>query len=141
MKYIIAGIIITFSTNTAQAWQVSDAQMQDIARTIAAESCGEGLEGMSLVAETIRNRAKSQHKTPWQVISAKKQYYGYTAKNGAKLYRSCKAEADRVTAMLLNDTLPNKTDGALYFINPKTEKPFKWCKTRTYAHKNHVFYR
>jgi spore germination cell wall hydrolase CwlJ-like protein len=116
-------------------------QRQDIARTIAAEACSEGITGMRLVAETINNRSKAQHKTPYQIISAKNQYYGYTAKTSYKLYDQCKASADQVTNELLAGNTGDKTKGALYFINPKTEKPFRWCKVLTYAFKNHVFYK
>lgn len=111
---------------------------KSIAITIAAEAAGEGFEGMYRVANTIANRSELYHKTPFQVVSQKNQYYGFTAKNRIKLYESVKEEADYLAQNILK--LKDKTDGALYFRTHK-EPRFKWCKVETARYKNHVFYK
>lgn len=136
MKTLLLALSVLFISTSANA-----GQFEDIGRTLAAEAGGEGIEGMRLVAMTVQNRMKAQHKTAHQIVSAKSQYYGFTAKNGARLYKSVKARADQVARELLDGKLKDKTGGAVYFINPKTEKPFRWCKVLTYAHGNHHFYR
>lgn len=131
-----AGLILLLLTGNA--YSMTD--REQIAATIAAEACGEGVEGMRLVAETIRNRATASHKSFLSVVSAKGQYYGYSAKNRARLYRSVKRQADSIVDSMYAGTLGNKTKGSLYFRQLK-EPRFKWCKVETYRHKNHIFYK
>jgi spore germination cell wall hydrolase CwlJ-like protein len=111
---------------------------ETIAMVIAAEACGEGEIGMRLVAEVIRNRAKNGNYL--KVVTAKNQFYGYTAKNRHKLYKSVKAQADKIVDDMYAGKLGNKTNGALYFRRPD-ERMFPWCKVETIRHKKHIFYR
>ena len=109
-----------------------------IAMVIAAEAAGEGVEGMRLVAEVVRNRAKNGNYI--KVVTAKNQFYGYTAKNRHKLYKSVKAQADKIVNDMYAGKLGNETNGALYFRRPD-EPMFRWCKVQTYSYKSHIFYR
>lgn len=113
---------------------------ETIAMVIAAEACGEGVGGMRLVAEVVRNRAVSRGTSYIKVVTAKNQFYGYTAKNRHKLYKSVKAQADKIVDDMYDGKLGNKTNGALYFRRPD-EPMFRWCKIETTRHLNHIFYR
>ncbi|MEK6897408.1 MAG: cell wall hydrolase [Nanoarchaeota archaeon] len=117
----------------------AESQEQIIAEVIAAEAAGEGERGLRAVACVIANRARAQHKTPYQIVTAKNQFYGLTAKNRIKLYHQVKLIADRLARDIMK--LKDITDGALYFRNHKTEPVFKWCKILTFKHNNHWFYR
>ncbi len=135
MKNILFTLLIL--SVAVPAWSMTD--RETIAMVIAAESAGEGVKGMELVAEVVRNRA-GKSKNYLKVVTAKNQFYGYTAKNRHKLYKSVKAQADKIVDDMYAGKLGNKTDGALYFRRPD-EPMFKWCKVRTFAYKSHVFYR
>ena len=131
----IALLLFLIYCNTAKA---QDYETQVVAEVIAAEAGGEGYQGMYAVANTIANRAKVYHKTPYQIVTQKNQYYGYTAKNRHILYlRVCRTAKQLATNILL---LSDVTNGALYFRRPD-EKMFKWCKVETYRWKNHIFYK
>lgn len=109
-----------------------------VARVIAAEAAGEGEIGLRAVACVIANRARAQHKTPYQIVTARNQFYGLTAKNRKKLYRQVKPIADRLAAEIMS--LPDITGGALYFRTAQ-ERVFPWCKIRTVKIGKHIFYR
>jgi hypothetical protein len=129
-------IIIFLTLICSQAFAYTNEEA--VAITISAEASGEGYEGMYRVANTIANRAKLWHKTPYEIVSSKNQYYGYTAKNRIKLYKSVKKDADYLAKNIM--TLKDKTNGAIYFRRPD-EKMFKWCKIKTASYKNHIFYK
>jgi len=121
-----------------EAWASSNKEV--IASVIAAEACGEGPEGMELVAEVIANRAKAWHKTPYEVVTAKNQFFGYTAANRDYLYLQCASTADRLAQVILEGGTGHKTGGALYFLL-EGEKLRAWHKVKTYEYLHHTFYR
>jgi spore germination cell wall hydrolase CwlJ-like protein len=129
-------LILLLLTGIARADQLSD-----IARTLAAEAGGDGIDGMRAVGMVIANRSKKYKQSIYKVVTAENQFYGYTARNGSALYAKVKQEADQVARELVEGRLIDKTGGALYFINPRFEKPFPWCKVKTYSYKNHTFYK
>lgn len=132
--YIIASLIVT-----ALFLGVVLASADDIvAEVIAAEACSEGFDGMKAVANTIANRSKHQSKTPYQIVTAKNQYYGYTNKNRHKIYLSCKSEADYLSVHLME--LSDLTDGAEFFLLPG-EPVRKWHGKKTVTIGKHTFYR
>ena len=115
-------------------------QEQIIAEVIAAEAGGEGERGLLAVACVIANRARAQGKTPYQIVTAKNQFYGLTAKNRIKLYHQVKLIADRLARDIMR--LPDITGGALYFRTEK-ERLFPWTKpeNKTVKIGNHIFYK
>ena len=131
-------LIIIMLLATQMSWAETEAQT--IARVIAAEACGEGFLGMSLVAEVIANRAMEWSKTPYQIVTAKNQFYGYTAPNSHRLYAQCQQTADRLATAILTGQTGQKTKGALYFRQPK-EKRMSWHVVEVARHKGHIFYR
>lgn len=133
MPYLI--ILLSFLASPAFA-----GEKEVIASVIAAEACGEGVFGMELVAEVIRNRAQAWHKTPYQIVTAKNQFFGYTAPNRARLYTECRQAADRSTLRLLEGSLGHKTGGALYFLRPG-ERVRAWHGEKTITWKKHSFYK
>lgn len=118
--------------------KAQDHENQVVAEVIAAEAGGEGYQGMFAVACTIANRAKLWNKTPYQIVTQKNQYYGYTAKNRHLLYLRVCRTANQLAANIL--LLSDVTNGALYFRR-LDESMFKWCKTETYRIGNHIFYK
>ena len=113
-------------------------ETQIIAEVIAAEACGEDEIGLRAVACVIANRAKAQGISPYAVVTARKQFYGYTAENRYALYLQVKPIVDRLAKNIMR--LKDITNGALYFRRPD-EKMFKWCGTETFRYKNHIFYK
>ena len=113
-------------------------ETQIVAEVIAAEACGEDEIGLRAVACVIANRAKAQGITPYAVVTARGQFFGYTAKNRHKLYLQVKPIVDRLARNIMN--LKDITGGAKYFRRPD-EKMFRWCKTETLRLNNHIFYR
>ena len=133
MTLLIAALAVSLARGE-ECW----AETQIIAEVIAAEAGGEGERGMLAVACVIANRARAQHKTPYQIVTAKNQFYGLTAKNRIKLYHQVKLIADRLTKDIMR--LPDITGGALYF-RTEQERLFPWCKNRTVKIGNHIFYK
>ena len=139
---LISSLFLLISLAYAQGILPADDESSKkiVAQVIAAEACGEGQRGMELVAQVIRNRAQSWGKTAVQIVTAKNQFYGYTAKNKSKLYQQCRAQADETAKRMATDQLGNDTSGALYFRQPQ-EPVYSWHKIETFRFKNHVFYR
>ena len=139
ITYIIAlSILLPATASTAAADPSRQDQTQALAVTIAAEAASHGYTGMYYVANTIANRAKRQGKTPYQIITARNQYYGYTATNRYKRYADVKAIADKLAAQIM--VLPDRTGGATFFRQPN-EKRCAWHRVETMRYKNHIFYR
>jgi len=113
---------------------------QFVASVIAAEACGEGEVGMWLVAEVIYNRSVEWNKTPYEVVTAKNQFYGASASNRERLYAECKNGADRASNDVFNGSTGRLTDGALYFLAPG-ERLRGWHGDFTMAYKRHSFYK
>jgi spore germination cell wall hydrolase CwlJ-like protein len=113
-------------------------EIQVIAEVIAAEAGGEGYQGMYAVACTIANRSRLWRKTPYEIVTQKNQYYGYTAKNRHKLYLQVKPIVDKLAREIMR--LKDITKGALYFRR-QDERLFPWCKIETFRYKNHIFYK
>ena len=116
----------------------AETELEAVAITISAEASGEGQAGIYAVACVIANRAKKYNKSPFQIVTQKNQFYGYTAKNRLKRYAEVKEYSDLLAKniMSLNDT----TKGALYFRTEK-ERLFSWCKVFCVKIGKHLFYK
>ena len=112
--------------------------IRELSETIAAEAADQGYTGMYLVANTIKNRALKGKIDPLAVVRAPGQYYGHSAWNRAALRLQVRKEADYLAVRIM--TLPDKTNGALYFRTEK-EKRQKWHKVETVRYKDHIFYK
>ena len=132
MKILLVVLLLGFTT-VARADET-----QIIAEVIAAEACGEDEIGLRAVACVIANRAKAQGVSPYIVVTARNQFFGYTEKNRHKLYLQVKPIVDRLARSIMD--LKDITGGALFFRRPD-EKMFRWCRTETFRYKNHIFYR
>lgn len=109
-----------------------------VASVISAEACGEGEIGMYAVANVVANRAKKYNITPYEVVTQKNQFYGYTSENREKLYNQCKEVSDRLTSNIMQ--LDDITNGALYF-RQIGEKKRSWHRVFTIKIGNHLFYK
>ena len=123
---------ITKEDQNAKAWE-----LVMVAKVIAAESCDQGGTGMAAVANVIANRAKAWHKTPYQIVTAKNQFFGYTNKNRDLIYKGCKETAEYLAQNLMS--LPDITHGALYFRQP-IERIQKWHGEETVRIREHIFH-
>ena len=140
-RYFIPAVALMTLLIAALAASLARAdEVETVAVVIAAEAGGEGEIGMRAVACVIANRARAQHKTPYQIVTTKNQFYGLTAKNRMKLYRSVKPIADRLARGIMR--LKDITGGALYFRTEK-EKLFPWTKKENFTVRigNHIFYK
>ncbi len=111
---------------------------ETVSSTISAEACSEGIVGMHAVANVIANRSKKYNKTPFEIVTQKNQFYGYTAKNRETLYEQCGFYTDILTERIME--LDDITDGALYF-RKVGEKKQKWHLRRTVKIGKHIFYK
>lgn len=101
------------------------------AHVIYAEARGEGLTGMLLIGNVIRNRMNTYKKTACQVVLETGQFAKYNNKQQISNYY-------RVIAnVALSPFIPDLTKGALYFTNHSVI--FK-DKKIVYKYKNHLFY-
>lgn len=115
-----------------------DYQTQIVAETIGAEACNQGLEGLTAVGNVIANRARRLNKTPYEVVTAKNQFFGYTNKRRHQIYMTCKDKADNVAKNLM--TLPDLTGGSEFFLLPN-EPVRRWHGEFTVKIGAHRFYR
>ena len=135
MKIITSIIILTACiTVSAQA----ETKLEVVASVISAEASGDGELGLYGVACVIANRCEKYNKTPYEVVTAKSQFSGYTAKNRLKRYSEVKDKADFLAENILY--LTDITGGALYF-KTKKEKLKPWHKVLTVKIGNHLFYK
>lgn len=111
---------------------------KEIAATIAAEAANQGEKGLYAVACTIKNRALAWNKTPYEIVSAKNQYYGFSAPNRLKRYAEVKEYVDWLAKNIME--LEDITGGALFFRLPN-EPRRKWHKIRTCKIGAHEFYK
>jgi spore germination cell wall hydrolase CwlJ-like protein len=109
-----------------------------VASVICAEACGEGEIGMYGIANVIANRAKKYNITPYEVVTQKNQFYGYTNPNREKLYNQCKEVSDRLTANIMQ--LDDITGNAFYF-KTANEKKQPWHLIKTIKIGKHIFYK
>ena len=110
----------------------------EVAKTISMEACSEGNIGMYAVANVIANRSIKYNKTPFEIVSQKNQFVGYTHKNRNKRFKECKKESLILAYNIL--ILKDITNNALYF-KTKKEKIQKWHKIKTITIKNHEFWK
>ena len=109
-----------------------------VASTICAEAVGEGCVGLYAVSNVITNRSKKWNKTPYEIVTQRNQFYGYTAKNREELYKQEKDYCDYLAKNLLE--LDDITNGALYFRRID-EKKQSWHMRFCIKIKNHLFYK
>jgi spore germination cell wall hydrolase CwlJ-like protein len=119
--------------------EAAENQLEQVAITIAAEACTDGRIGMHAVANTIANRAKRMKKTPYQVITQKNQYYGYTSPTRMNSYKgSCKKIAKGLAANIMN--LRDITNGSEFNRQPK-ERVRRWHGKQMVRIGSHYFHR
>ena len=109
-----------------------------VSSTICAEACGEGEVGMYAVANVIANRSRKWNMTPYEIVTQKNQFYGYTNPNREELYNQCRHISDRLTKQIME--LDDITGGALYF-RKVGEKKRSWHMKFTIKIGNHLFYK
>lgn len=139
--FTILGFLAMFLLFSCKNVLAGDYYHEDVAKTIAAEACGEGPVGLQAVANVIANRAKKHNITPYEVVSKPHQFSGFTAKNRDRLYSQCKDSADFLADFLLN--IEDLTDGATHFENVDVfGKPY-WVDSmvKTIKIGNHTFYK
>lgn len=131
IPYILCLCLDSYS---ARAYTVKEV----VASTICAEAVGEGYVGMYAVANVIANRSNKNNITPYNVVTEKNQFYGYTSKNREELYLQGKEYCDYLANNILK--LDDITGGALY-IRRIGEKKRKWHLRFCLKLKNHLFYK
>ena len=97
---------------------------------------GEGCIGLYAVSNVIANRSKKWDKTPYEIVTQKNQFYGYTANNREELYNQGKDYCNYLAENILE--LDDITDGALYFRRVG-EKKRSWHLKFCIKIKNHLF--
>lgn len=138
-KYIIFIIVLWILMFCYISWgERSYSPDEVVASVIASEACGEKYVGMYAISNVIANRSKKYNRNPYEIVTAKNQFYGYTSKNREKLYLECKEYSDYLVANLMK--LDDITDNALFFrkIN---EKKRSWHLIRTIKIGKHIFYK
>jgi len=111
---------------------------QVVSSVISAEACSEGEIGMYAVANVVSNRSKKYNMTPYEVVTQKNQFYGYTADNREELYNQCGKISDKLTVKIME--LDDVTNGAIYF-RKIGEKKRSWHLVFTVKIGKHIFYK
>lgn len=111
-------------------------QELDIARTIVGEAEGESFQGQLAVAEVIRNRARLRHRSPYEIVHARKQFSSWNTPQSRKRFAqlgfgdpsvaNALAAWKMVNEPLHEDVVP----GATHFYNPELAKPYWVPKMR-----------
>lgn len=147
MRLLIAALGFLALSLPAQTYQE-----KIIAAVLAAEAVSEGTQGMSAVAEVIRQRALEKSKTAFQVVTAgNRRYHAFSCLNRStpdKLYKRWSAEAGysdalRIAMVLVRqpELLGSATKRATHYTR-KQEKPY-WAEGRkpVVVIGHHAFYR
>ena len=109
-----------------------------VASVICAEGVGEGFVGLYAISNVVKNRSIKWNKTPYEIVTQKNQFYGYTAENREELYNQGKDYCDYLAENILE--FDDITNGALYFRRIG-EKKRSWHLKFTIKIKNHLFYK
>jgi len=126
---------ICYSQNMAENYTKEEIE---IAKTISMEACSEGYTGMYAVSNVIKNRSIKYNKTPFEIVSQKNQFVGYTHKNRNKRFKECEKNSLILATNIME--LKDITYDALYF-KTKNEKKQKWHNIKTITIKNHDFWK
>lgn len=134
LTFIALCIILVSTGYSARSYTLDEV----VSSVISAEACGEGEEGMYAVANVIANRGRKYNMTPYQVVTKRNQFYGYTSENREELYNQCEEISDKLTAKIME--LDDITDGALYF-RKANERKRSWHRKFTIKIGKHLFYK
>lgn len=134
---ILILLVVLYSPNVL-AYETYTKQEIEVAKVISAEACSEGKIGMWAVANTIANRSRTWNKTPYEIVTQKNQYYGYTNPNKEEIYLGCKRIANELSKHIMQ--LKDITNGAMYYLLPN-ERLRKWHGEKTVVIGKHTFYK
>ena len=138
-KYAILMLMMAISTICHSKNMVQYTKEEiEIAKTISMEACSEGYTGMYAVSNVIKNRSIKYNKTPFDIVSQKNQFVGYTHKNRDKRFKECEKDSLILSTNIME--LKDITYNALYF-KTKNEKKQKWHNVKTITIKNHEFWK
>lgn len=109
----------------------SDKRRDAVIRTMIGEALGEGPQGMQAVAEVIRNRAMDStgrwENDPYAVATSNEFSVNGPAPNSlADMYGPETKEyqqAGKIADLVFNGKIPDITNGATYYYNPKIANP------------------
>ena len=105
-------------------------RVEAVVACIVLEAAGEGRTGMEAVNEVIHNRAKKQHKSLYDIVTAHKQFSCFNAGVDAAIKKAkhdphFKSRWD-LAIQILQAPLTNHTNGATYYHTTKIQ-PY-WVK-------------
>jgi len=112
----------------------------EVAKTLAAEAANQGVKGMTAVAGVMGNRRDLWNKDLLEVISAKNQFYGYTAENRDSIYAGVKEDADKIARDLVEGKLKDTSGGATFF-RLEDEPIYSWHGDKTKTIGAHTFHK
>lgn len=144
---LMGGIIVT--SQTSQPVQPVQDDRDIVIKTIMGEAADQGLDGMTAVAETIRNRASMRKMTPAEVALQPQQYSFWNDPASAQTWLTKYGTGDAYQMAghayenAFGENPSQLTDGATHYYNPRAVKSTpSWAKE--YEHKgrigNHEFY-
>jgi len=118
---------------------IDENSVEELAKVIAAENAGGGIDGMTSVAHTILNNSRHYGISPLEV--SKKMYNGYTNVNKDKIYDGVREESTKIAEMLLMGKLGKDITNGARFIKQHDEALRNYHQTETYRDKNHIYYK
>lgn len=124
--------------STIRPSNISQAELDLLARLIYAESRGEPYTGQVAVGAVVLNRVKSPE-FPNNIRDVIYQRNQFAVVNDGQINLTPNQTAYRAAREALNGSDPSL--GAIYFYNPRTAKTISWLETRktTVVIENHVF--
>jgi hypothetical protein len=125
--------------------QLPDVDRADLVKTIIAEAAGEGEQGMTAVAQVIKNRADRRGKSPADVVREPDQFTGY-AKPGPQALKAMedptiRAKAESILDAVLAGELPDITGEADHYHAKSVNPDWASKMPKTAEVGEHLFYR
>ena len=126
-------------------WCKQNTDCYKIAEAVYHEARSEGHDGMVAVANVIMNRANHQEKSPYEIITARKQFSYLDLISDLRMKETkYKKIALRVAYQAVHGALVDITDGATFYYSTSVLKkaPY-WASSFEYVAdiSNHRFYR
>ena len=116
----------TTSTNSNRIMQVTQVEMDNLARAVYSEARGEPFEGQVAVAAVIFNRVKHAE-FPNTIDGVIFEPWAFSAINDGQFWLTPNAQAYRAVEEALKGTDPS--GGAIFYYNPVTATN-QWIRTR-----------
>ena len=119
-------------------------ELDTVIATLILEAGGEGKKGMEAVYEVILNRAKVRKKTPFQIVTQRKQFSCFDSGVERAVEKAKKHPRWALAESIVKSPVTNFTKGSTFYhttkVNPYWKDIFLKRGAQTTLIGNHIFY-